>query len=142
VADYGGRVLSDMQINEFAERGQIVVSQVVPGDILDKAARRIDDFATADPPAVDKRGAHFYFLETKDEPALIAPLTSSPAFGLAEDLADRGTLEIPCATFAEPVAIGERIQNGGAAPADRQAGDPSFRTPLMMTPDVTGDRLW
>jgi hypothetical protein len=31
---------------------------------------------------------------------------------------------------------------GGAAPADRQAGDPSLRTPLMMTPDVAGDRLW
>jgi hypothetical protein len=36
------RVLSDTQINEFAERGYIVVPQVVPGNILDKAAQRID----------------------------------------------------------------------------------------------------
>jgi len=89
------RVLSDTQINEFAERGYIVVPRVVPGDILDKAAQRIDDVTAADPPAEDKRGSHFYFLETRDEPALIAPLTSSPAFGMAEELAGRGTLEVP-----------------------------------------------
>ena len=90
-----GRVLSDTQINEFAERGYIVVPRAVPADILDKAAQRIDEVAAADPPAEGKRGAHFYFLETKDEPALIAPLTSTPAFGNAEDLAGRGTLEVP-----------------------------------------------
>jgi hypothetical protein len=89
------RVLSDAQINEFAERGYIVVPQVVPGGILDGAGRRIEEVAAGDPPAEDKRGAHFYFLETKDEPELIAPLTGSPAFGLAEDLAGRGTLEVP-----------------------------------------------
>jgi hypothetical protein len=88
-------VLSDAQISEFAERGYIMVPQVVPGDILDQAARRIDAAVAADPPAGDKHGAHFYFLETKDEPALIAPLTSSPAFGLAEDLAGPGTLKVP-----------------------------------------------
>ncbi len=88
-------MLSDKQINEFAERGYIVVPQVVPGTVLEKATQRIDQVTAADPPAGDKRGSHFYFLETKDEPALIAPLTSSPAFGFAEDLAGRGTLEIP-----------------------------------------------
>lgn len=89
------RVLSNTQIDEFAERGYIVVPQVVPGDILDKAAQRIEGVAATDPPAEDKRGAHFYFLDTKDEPALIAPLTDSPAFGIAEELAGRGTLEVP-----------------------------------------------
>ncbi|GAB2805368.1 hypothetical protein GCM10027176_07880 [Actinoallomurus bryophytorum] len=88
-------MLSDARINEFAERGYIVVPQVVPGDILDEATERIDKVTAADPPAGDKRGAHFHFLETKDEPALIAPLTGSPAFGLAEDLAGRGTLKVP-----------------------------------------------
>jgi len=90
-----GRVLSDMQISDFAERGYIVASRVVPGDIVDKAAQRIDDIAAAGPPGQDKRGAHFYFRETKDEPALIAPLTSSPAFSLGEELAGRSTLEVP-----------------------------------------------
>lgn len=88
-------MLSDAQIDEFAERGYVVVPQVVPSDVLDKAARRIDEVAAADPPADDKRGSHFYFLQTKDEPALLAPLTGSPAFGLAEDLAGRGTLKVP-----------------------------------------------
>ena len=90
-----GRVLSDAQIGEFAERGYVVVPQAVPGDILSRAAQRIDEIVAADPPAADRRGAHFYFRETKNEPDLIAPLTSGPAFGLAEDLAGRGTLEVP-----------------------------------------------
>lgn len=50
------RVLSDRQINEFAERGYIVVPQVVPGNILAKAAQRIDKVAAADPPARTNAG--------------------------------------------------------------------------------------
>jgi phytanoyl-CoA dioxygenase PhyH len=89
------QVLSHAQINEFTERGYIVVPQVVPGDVLAKATRRIDEVVAANPPAADKRGPHFYFLGTRDEPDLIAPLTRSPAFGLVEDLAGRGTLKVP-----------------------------------------------
>ena len=90
-----GRVLSDAQISEFAERGYLVVPQVVPAGILDRAARRIDELVDAGPPGADKRGPHFYFLEAKEEPDLIAPLTSSPAFGCAGDLAGQGTLDVP-----------------------------------------------
>jgi hypothetical protein len=92
---YVDHVLTDEQIDEFAERGFVLVPQVVQGDVLAQAARRIDEVAAADPPAAGKRGNHFYFLETKDEPALMATLTGSPAFGLAEELAGTGTLEIP-----------------------------------------------
>jgi hypothetical protein len=92
---YGDRVLSDAQINEFAERGFVLVPQVVQDDLLTQAAGRIDEVVAADPPAADKRGSHFYFLPTKEEPALRAPLTRSPAFGLAEQLAGAGTLEYP-----------------------------------------------
>jgi hypothetical protein len=88
-------VLSDAQMNEFAERGYIVVPHVVPGGMLGKAAHRISEITAADPPAEDKRGAYFYFVESKEEPALIAPLTGSPAFRLAEDLAGRDALEVP-----------------------------------------------
>jgi hypothetical protein len=88
-------VLTDGQINEFAERGFVLIPQVVRGNVLARAARRIDEVVAADPPAADKRGNHFYFLEAKDEPALIEPLTDSPAFRLAEELAGAGTLEIP-----------------------------------------------
>jgi Phytanoyl-CoA dioxygenase (PhyH) len=92
---YVDHVLTDEQIDEFAERGFVLVPQVVQGDVLAQAARRIDEVAAADPPVAGKRGSHFYFLETKDEPALMATLTGSPAFGLAEELAGTGTLEIP-----------------------------------------------
>ena len=88
-------MLSDAQVREFAERGYLVVPRVVPDGVLGQAARRIDEVTAAAPPAADKRGAHFYFLAAKDEPDLIAPLTGSPAFGLAGDLAGKGTLEIP-----------------------------------------------
>ncbi|MET9382965.1 phytanoyl-CoA dioxygenase family protein [Streptomyces sp. NPDC002928] len=88
-------MLSDSQINEFAERGFVLVPQVVQGDLLDQAARRVDEIIAADPPPADTHGHHFYFLRTKDEPALRAPLTHSPAFGLAEGLAGAGTLKYP-----------------------------------------------
>jgi hypothetical protein len=88
-------VLTDAQINEFAERGFVVVPQVVRGEVLDQAARRIDEVVAADPPAAEQRGHHFYFLQGEDEPALMAPLMSTAAFGLAEELAGAGTLEVP-----------------------------------------------
>jgi hypothetical protein len=92
---YVDQVLADEQINEFVERGFVLVPQVVQGDVLAQASRRVDKVVAADPPPADKRGSHFYFLEAKDEPALLAPLTGSPALGLAEELAGAGTLEIP-----------------------------------------------
>ena len=100
LSPYVDGVLTDEQINEFAERGFVLVPQVVPGDVLAQAAGRIDELVAADPPLAGKTGNHFYFLETKDEPALLKPLTGSPltggtAFGLAGDLAGTGTLEIP-----------------------------------------------
>ncbi|HEX3965674.1 MAG TPA: phytanoyl-CoA dioxygenase family protein [Trebonia sp.] len=88
-------MLSEGQVNEFAERGFVVVPQVVRGDVLAQAARRIDEVVAADPPAADKRGSHFYFRQARDEAALIAPLTDSPAFGLAEELAGAGRLQVP-----------------------------------------------
>ena len=88
-------MLSEGQVSEFAERGFIVIPQAVQGDALAQAARRIDEVVAADPPAPGKQGHHFYFLATADEPALMAPLTGGPAFGLAEELAGAGTLEAP-----------------------------------------------
>lgn len=90
-----GRVLSDEQVDEFAERGFVLVPEVVRGDVLAQAAGRIDEIVAADPPGAGERGNHFYFLPTKDEPALRAPLTRTAAFGLAEQLAGTGTLKYP-----------------------------------------------
>lgn len=88
-------MLTDEQIGEFTERGYVLVPQAVPPELLDAANQRIDRIVAADPPAAEKRGNHFYFLATKDEPALAAPLTGSPAFDLAEQLTGAGTLAAP-----------------------------------------------
>jgi hypothetical protein len=92
---YGDHVLTEKQIDEFAERGFILIPQVVRSGVLADAARRIDEVVAAAPPAPGKKGSHFYFLETKNEPDLTAPLTSTAAFNLAEELTGAGTLTPP-----------------------------------------------
>jgi hypothetical protein len=92
---YVDRVLTDQQISEFAGRGFVLVPEVVQGSVLARAAERIDEVIAADPPAAAKRGSHFYFAETRAEPALMAPLTSTAAFSLAAELTGAGTLDIP-----------------------------------------------
>ena len=92
---YGDHVLTDEQIDEFARRGFILVPQVVERDALARANERIDEIIRADPPPADRRGNHFYFLPARDEPTLLATLTESAGFGLAEELAGAGTLERP-----------------------------------------------
>jgi hypothetical protein len=56
---YVDRVLTSEQINEFAERGFVLVPQVVQGSVLARAAQRIDEVVAADAPAADKHGNHF-----------------------------------------------------------------------------------
>jgi hypothetical protein len=88
-------VLTSQQADEFAEQGFVMIPQVVPGQVLSRAARRVDALVAADPPPDAARGSHFYFLDASDEPALTATLTGTPAFGLAGDIAGPGTLEVP-----------------------------------------------
>ncbi|WP_046585177.1 phytanoyl-CoA dioxygenase family protein [Streptomyces mangrovisoli] len=88
-------MLSDEQLDEFAERGFVLVPHAVPDDVLGRAGRRLDEVVAADPPTAGTHGNHFYFLPTEDEPALLAPLVEGPAFRLAEELAGAGTLEPP-----------------------------------------------
>jgi hypothetical protein len=88
-------MLSQEQLRTFAERGYVIVPQVVARDVVERASRRIDAIITADPPGGDVRGNRFYFPKAVDEPDLIAPLTGTPAFAMAESLAGSGTLEVP-----------------------------------------------
>ena len=88
-------MLSDEQVGEFAERGYLVIPGAVPTEVVERAVQRTDELLAADPPAVDKRGPHFYFLDAGGEPDLLAPLVSTPAFGLARDLAGESALEVP-----------------------------------------------
>jgi hypothetical protein len=83
------------QLAEFAERGYVVIPQVIPADVLAAATRTIDTLVTANPPGEHVRGQHFYFPDTAKVPALAALLSGTPAWSYAESLTGDGTLEAP-----------------------------------------------
>ncbi|WP_406430901.1 hypothetical protein OHB00_02975 [Streptomyces sp. NBC_00631] len=139
-------------MNEFAERGFVLLPQVVQDDLLAQAARRIDEVIAVDPPPAAKHGHHFYFLRTKDEPALLAPLTGSPAFGLAEELAGTGTLKVPwqvqVALNIPPYAhrpCGPHIDAGRQKPTDEPVqGTFTLLAGILMSDQLTENsgNLW
>jgi hypothetical protein len=90
-----GRVLSRGQVEEFAERGFLVLPAVVAPDVVAAAGRVIDDLVDGEPPGDEVRGPFNYFREAAAAPELAALLTGSPAFGLAEALTGPGTLVAP-----------------------------------------------
>jgi Phytanoyl-CoA dioxygenase (PhyH) len=89
------RVLSRGQVEEFAERGFLMLPGVVPREVVEAAARTIDQLIEREPPGADVRGPVNYFRSAGEAPELAALLTGSPAFGLAEALTGAGTLEVP-----------------------------------------------
>jgi hypothetical protein len=88
-------VLSRGQVEEFAERGFLVLPQVVPPDAVTAAGRAIDELIEREPPGEDVRGPFNYFRAAAQVPAAAALLTGGPAFGLAEALTGTGTLVAP-----------------------------------------------
>jgi len=88
-------VLDEGQLEEFAERGFLVLPQAVPAEVVAAASRAIDELIENAPPGPQVRGPHNYFAAATRAPALAALLTGSPAFGLAEALTGTGTLEAP-----------------------------------------------
>jgi Phytanoyl-CoA dioxygenase (PhyH) len=88
-------VLSQGQLEEFAERGFLLLPRVVPPEVVAAAARVIDELIEREPPGPDARGPYNYFPAAADSPELAALLTGSPAFGLAESLTGAGTLQVP-----------------------------------------------
>jgi hypothetical protein len=56
-------MLDREQLRTFAERGFVVVPQVVPQELLATASRTIDELLGREPPPRDVRGPHFYLLE-------------------------------------------------------------------------------
>jgi hypothetical protein len=83
------------QLDEFAERGFLVLPRAVPPNVVAAAAEAIDELIKLDPPGPQVRGPHNYFAEAAQAPALAALLTGSPAFELAESLTGPGTLDVP-----------------------------------------------
>jgi Phytanoyl-CoA dioxygenase (PhyH) len=88
-------MLDHGQLKEFAERGFLLLPQVVPPDVVAAASTAIDELIRHDPPGPDVRGPHNYFPEASHAPALAALLAGGPAFGRAESLTGPGTLEVP-----------------------------------------------
>jgi len=88
-------VLKRGQLGEFAERGFVLLRQVVPPEVVSSAARVIDELMEHEPPGTDVRGPFNYFRQAAEVPAVAALLAGSPAFGLAESLAGAGALEVP-----------------------------------------------
>ena len=88
-------MLNRGQLEEFAQRGFLVLPGVVPRAVVDAAARAIDELIDREPPGPDVRGPFNYFPEAARAPELAALLTGSPAFGLAEALTGPATLVAP-----------------------------------------------
>ena len=88
-------MLNREQVDEFAERGFLVLPGVVPPDVLAVASAAIDELIKLDPPGPQVQGPYNYFPEAAQAPALAALLAGSPAFGLAESLTGPGTLDRP-----------------------------------------------
>ncbi|WP_405159528.1 phytanoyl-CoA dioxygenase family protein [Nocardia sp. NBC_01499] len=88
-------MLDQEELRTFAERGFLVVPQVVPHELIADAATSIDRLIDAAPPGTEVRGPHFYWPRARRVPALLSLLTDSPAFALAESLTKPGTLVVP-----------------------------------------------
>lgn len=89
------RVLTRDQLEEFAERGYIVVPDVVPPDLIAAANAVTDEQLQARPPAEGHVGVVYRFRQLEDSPVLAALLRETAAFSLAEDLTGKGSLEFP-----------------------------------------------
>ena len=72
-------MLNSGQLKQFAERGFLLLPQVIPPDVTVAASTAIDELIKHDPPGPDVRGPHNYFPEARQAPALAALLTGSPA---------------------------------------------------------------
>src|SRR4051812_285464 len=94
-AAYRCGVLDRTRLREFAERGFVLIPQVVPTERVTAAARTIDRLIERRPPGPDVRGPHFYFPRAEKVPALRGLLMETQAWSHAESLTGPGTLEEP-----------------------------------------------
>ncbi|RSM66007.1 phytanoyl-CoA dioxygenase [Amycolatopsis sp. WAC 01376] len=92
------RKLTREQLLEFAERGYLVIPDVVPPDILAAANAAVDGQLRKHQPEEGHAGPHFMFPKWDEEPDLAALLRDTPAFELAEELTGDGAMEYPWQT--------------------------------------------
>jgi hypothetical protein len=79
--------LNDDYLRRFAERGSVVIPDVVPPTLLEAAMRRVDRSVEQNPPLADRRGYHFYWEQNPaDNDPLVALLQESGAREIAQSL--------------------------------------------------------
>ncbi|MFX0579402.1 phytanoyl-CoA dioxygenase family protein [Nocardia nepalensis] len=89
------QVLTLEQRKEFAERGYVVIPDVVPPDLIAAANAVVDEQINARPPVEGHVGVVYRFQQLEDAPVLAALLRDTSAFSLAESLIGAGELEFP-----------------------------------------------
>jgi hypothetical protein len=143
-------VLDLEQLHEFAERGFVVVPQAASRELVAAASGVIDELIEARPPGPDVRGPHNYFPDSAQAPALLALLTKSPAFALAEGLTGPGTLEVPWQVQVAlnippfPHRPGMHHIDGAPAGADGRPGTFTLLAGVLMSDQLDEDagNLW
>lgn len=65
--------LSDDQLRAFAERGYVVIGNVIPQALICAAMRYVDGLIEQEPPPPDRRGFHFFWRNalTPSDPLLL-----------------------------------------------------------------------
>lgn len=88
--------LSDDQLRAFAERGYIVIANVIPKALIGAAMQCTDNLIAQAPPPPDRRGFHFYWRNALTPPTpLLSLLTDSPAWDVAKALIEPLELLVP-----------------------------------------------
>ena len=84
------------QLRTFAERGWLVIPNVVASHLRDAAMQDIDRLIAREPPPADKRGFHFYWRDGLAAPdPLLALLTESGAHDIAQAMIRPLRLAVP-----------------------------------------------
>jgi hypothetical protein len=88
--------LNDDQLRAFAERGYVVVGNVIPRDLISPAMQYIDGLIECDPPPSERHGFHFYWRNALVPPdPLLSLVTQSPVWDIAEALVKPLRLAVP-----------------------------------------------
>ena len=88
--------LSDDQLRAFAERGYVVIGDVVQRELINAAMLYVDALIEQEPPPPNHRGYHFYWRNAlAPSNPLRSLLTDSPAWSIAEFLINPIKLALP-----------------------------------------------
>jgi hypothetical protein len=88
--------LGDDQLRAFAERGYVVIGNVIQPELISAAMQHVHTLIQQEPPPSDRRGYHFYWRNAlAPSDPLRSLLTDSLAWGIAEALIKPLELALP-----------------------------------------------